>query len=349
MSRPLSLLDLTPIVAGASSAEAVKTSVDLAALADRLGYHRVWYAEHHNSPGLASGAPEIMIEHVASRTSRIRVGAGGVMLPNHAPLKIAETFRLLEALHPGRIDLGLGRAPGTDTITAFAMRRSAEAMSADDYPEQLAELFAFDDGTFPGDHPFRTIRPVPVDTQLPPVWLLGSSDFSARLAAQAGLGYAFAAHINGRGAVSALRDYRASFVPSERYPEPWAILTVSVTVGETAEHARELSLVNDLLLVRLRSGQLGTYPTLEEAKGYEFTAAERQLIASMPMRSLVGDAEEVYRQVNELAERSQADEVMITTFLPEPDDRRRAIVEMARMFEPREGWSPATAAAQVAT
>ena len=144
---------------------AVQTSVDLAVLADRLGYHRVWYAEHHNSPGLASGAPEIMIEHVASRTSRMRVGAGGVMLPNHAPLKIAETFRLLEALHPGRIDLGLGRAPGTDTITAFAMRRSAEAMSADDYPEQLAELIAFDDGAFPADHPFRTIRPVPVDTQ----------------------------------------------------------------------------------------------------------------------------------------------------------------------------------------
>jgi luciferase family oxidoreductase group 1 len=275
VSRPLSLLDLTPILAGSSSAQAVQTSVELAMLADRLGYHRVWYAEHHNSPGLASGAPEIMIEHVASRTSRIRVGAGGVMLPNHAPLKIAETFRLLEALHPGRIDLGLGRAPGTDTITAFAMRRSAEALTADDYPEQLAELLAFDDGTFPGDHPFRTIRPVPVDTRLPPVWLLGSSDFSARLAAQAGLGYAFAAHINGRGAVSALRDYRASFVPSERYPEPWAILTVSVTVGETAEHARELSLINDLLLVRLRSGQIRAYPTLEEAKAYSFTAAER--------------------------------------------------------------------------
>jgi luciferase family oxidoreductase group 1 len=221
------------------------------------------------------------------------------------------------------------------------MRRSAEALTADDYPEQLAELLAFDDATFPADHPYRTIRPIPVDTRLPPVWLLGSSDFSARLAAQAGLGYAFAAHINGRGAVSALRDYRASFTPSDRYPRPWAILTVSVTVGETPEHARELSLINDLLLVRLRSGQLGAYPTLEEAKAYPFTAAERQLIASMPMRSLVGDAEDVYRQVADLAERGEADEVMITTFLPEPADRRRAIVEMARMFEPAEGWSPA--------
>ncbi|MGH2615284.1 MAG: LLM class flavin-dependent oxidoreductase [Thermomicrobiales bacterium] len=349
MTRPLSLLDLTPIVAGSTAGEAVQTSVELAVLADRIGFHRVWYAEHHNSPGLASGAPEIMIEHIASRTSRLRVGAGGVMLPNHAPLKIAETFRLLEALHPGRIDLGLGRAPGTDTVTAFAMRRSAEALTADDYPEQLAELLAFDDGAFPADHPFRTIRPVPVDTRLPPVWLLGSSDFSGRLAAEAGLGFAFAAHINPRGAVPAMHDYRQSFAPSERYAQPWAILTVSVTVGETPEHARELSLINDLLLLRLRSGQLGAYPTLAEAKAYAFTAAERQMIASMPMRSIVGDAEGVYRQVTDLADRTEADEVMVTTFLPEPEDRRRMIAEMARMFDLEAGWSPAEAVEVVAS
>jgi luciferase family oxidoreductase group 1 len=341
VSRPISLLDLTPIVSGSNAGAAVQTSVELARLADQLGYHRVWYAEHHNSPGLASGSPEIMIEHIASRTSRLRVGAGGVMLPNHAPLKIAETFRLLEALHPGRIDLGLGRAPGTDTVTAFAMRRSAEALRADDYPEQLAELLAFDDGAFPADHPFRTIRPVPVDTKLPPVWLLGSSDFSAKLAANAGLGYAFAAHINGRGAVPAMLDYRASFVPSGRFPEPYAILTVSVTVGETPEHARELSLINDLLLLRLRSGQLGQYPTLEEARNYQFSAAERQMIESMPLRSFVGDPEEVHRQVSDLAERSRADELMLTTFLPEPEDRRRMVNEMARLFALEEGWSPA--------
>jgi luciferase family oxidoreductase group 1 len=348
VSRPLSLLDLTPIISGSTSGDAVRTSVELAELADRLGYHRVWYAEHHNSPGLASGAPEIMIEHVASRTSRIRVGAGGVMLPNHAPLKIAETFRLLEALHPGRIDLGLGRAPGTDTVTAFAMRRSAEALTADDYPEQLAELLAFDDGAFPADHPFRTIRPVPVDTMLPPLWLLGSSDFSAKLAARAGLGYAYAAHINPRGAVPAMLDYRQSFVPSARYPHPYAILTVSVTVGETPEHAQELSLVNQLLLLRLRTGQLGAYPTLEEAKQYRFSEAERQMIASMPMRSYVGDAEEVHRQVSDLAEQTRADEVMVTTFLPEPADRWRMISEMARLFDLQSGWSPAEPSAPIA-
>ena len=332
MIHHLSILDLSPVTAGSSSGQAVRDSVELAVLAERLGYHRVWYAEHHNSPGLASGTPELMIEHVASRTTEIRVGAGGVMLPNHAPLRVAEAFRLLEVLHPGRIDLGLGRAPGTDTVTAFAMRRSREALTGDDYPELLSELLAFDDGSFPGDHPFRTIRPVPVDAKLPPLWLLGSSDFSARLAAEVGLGFAFAAHINAAGAVPALRHYHDAFVPSPRYPEPWSILTVSVTVGETAEHARELALVNDLLLLRLRTGQLGRYPTLGEAKRYPFTAAERALIDAMPMRSLVGDAGEVHRQIADLASRSLADEVMVTTFLPEREDRRRMITDLAAAF-----------------
>ena len=344
---PLSLLDLTPIPAGSSTAAALRDAVALAQHADRLGYERVWYAEHHNSPGLASGAPEILIGHVAGQTAAIRVGAGGVMLPNHAPLKIAETFRLLETLHPGRIDLGLGRAPGTDTLTAFALRRSEAALVADNYPELLEELVAFDDAAFPADHPFQAIRPVPVDTKLPPLWLLGSSGFSARLAAETGLGFAFAAHINGRGAEVALRDYRQSFVPSVRYPAPRSILTVSVTVGETPEHAAELALVNDLLLLRLRTGQLGAYPSLEEATRYPFTPAERELIAAMPMRSLVGDVTAVHRQIVELVERTTADEVMVTTFLADPADRRRMLTELAAAFglEARPAATPAIAAA----
>jgi luciferase family oxidoreductase group 1 len=332
VTRPLSLLDLTPIASGSSPEQALRDSADLAALADRLGYHRLWYAEHHNTAGLASAAPEVMIGHIADLTTRIRVGSGGVMLPNHSPLKIAETFRLLEALHPGRIDLGLGRAPGTDTLTAFAMRRSREAMTAEDYPEQLAELIAYDDEAFPAGHPFAAIRAVPVDVALPPIWLLGSSAFSAKLAAQAGLGYAFAAHINAAGAVEALRDYRASFVPSARYPEPRSILTVSVTVGDTAEHARDLSAIDDLLLLRLRTGRHGRYPTLAEAKAYSFSPDERAMIAAMPMRSLVGTAAEVRAKIDDLAERSQADEVMVTTFLAELADRRRTIVDLADAF-----------------
>jgi luciferase family oxidoreductase group 1 len=344
VNRPLSILDLTPIIRGSSARKALIDSTKLAQLADQLGYARLWFAEHHNTAGLASGSPEVMIAHVAALTSRVKVGAGGIMLPNHAPLRIAEAFRLLEALHPGRIDLGLGRAPGTDTMTAFAMRRSREAMSADDYPAQLAELLAFDDAAFPGDHPFRAIRPVPVDTMLPPLWLLGSSDFSAQLAAHAGLGFAFAAHINARSAVSAMRAYRAEFVPSQRYPEPRSMMTVSVTIGETMEHAEELSLINDLLLVRLRTGQLGAHPTLEEAKRYDFSPAERDMIEAMGTRSLVGDVGSVKQQIDDLADLCQADEVMVTTFLPAYADRRRTIVELATAYELGQGTTPARAA-----
>jgi luciferase family oxidoreductase group 1 len=193
-----------------------------------------------------------LIAHIGAHTQHIRLGSGGVMLPNHAPLRIIEAFRLLEALHPGRIDLGLGRAPGTDTLTAFAMRRSREVttMTGGDYPEQLAELIAYDEDGFPPEHPFSKIKAVPADVRMPPLWLLGSSDFSAQLAASAGLGFAFAAHINRHGAVPAMRQYREQFVPSARLAEPYAILSAAVTVGETAEHARELSRINDLFLLR---------------------------------------------------------------------------------------------------
>ncbi len=341
MTRPLSILDLTPIAAGSSSRQALQDAVDLAVLADRLGFHRIWYAEHHNTEGLASAAPEILIAHIAAKTTHLRLGSGGVMLPNHAPLRIVETFRLLEALHPGRIDLGLGRAPGTDTVTAYAMRRSREALSGDDYPSQLAELLAFDDRTFPPDHPFREIAAVPFDVKLPPLWLLGSSDFSARLAAQAGLGFAFAAHISGAGAVPALRAYREAFTPSARWPEPRAILAVAVAVGEDAAHARELARVNDLFLLRLATGRRGSRPTREEAQRYQFTPAERALIDSLPMRYLAGDAAGVHDQIADLADQAGADEVMITTFLPDPDDRRRALTGLARAFGLAERPAPA--------
>jgi luciferase family oxidoreductase group 1 len=329
---PLSFLDLTPIESGSDAYQALGVSVELARIAEELGYTRIWYAEHHNTSGLASAAPEIMIAHIATQTDRIRLGSGGVMLPNHAPLKIIETFRLLEALHPGRIDLGLGRAPGTDTITAFAMRRSAEALTAEDYPQQLAELIAYDDEAFPAGHAFATIRAVPVDVRMPPLWLLGSSEFSGRLAAQRGLGFGFAAHISRALAIPTMRAYREQFVPSERYPAPHSILTVSVTIGDSAEHAADLSLVNELFLLRLRTGQLGRYPTLEEAKAYQFSDQERALIASMPLNFIAGTADQVHREVVDLAELCQADEVMITTTLPGAEDRRRTLTSMAEQF-----------------
>ena len=332
MTRPLSLLDLTPIERGSNAPAALSAATELAQLADRLGYHRLWYAEHHNTEGLASAAPEIMIAHIGAHTRHIRLGSGGVMLPNHSPLRIIEAFRLLEALHPGRIDLGLGRAPGTDTLTAYAMRRSRDAMTGDDYPNQLAELLAYDENSFPAEHPFSKIKAVPVGVKMPPLFLLGSSDFSAQLAAQVGLGYGFAAHFSAASAETSMRLYREQFSPSDSYPKPHAILTVSVTVGEDEAHARQLSKVNDLFRLRLRTGHLGQYPTLEEALSYEWSPAERALLDSMPLSSLVGDAASVRRQIDDFADRTGADEVMITTTLPNLTDRARALTGLAHEY-----------------
>ncbi|HRA46933.1 MAG TPA: LLM class flavin-dependent oxidoreductase, partial [Thermomicrobiales bacterium] len=312
-SRPLSFLDLTPIESGSTATAALAQSVALAQEAEALGFHRIWYAEHHNSAGMASSSPELMIAHVADRTNTIRLGSGGVMLPNHAPLKINETFRLLEVMHPGRVDLGLGRAPGTDTVTAFAMRRTPEALRADNYPELVTELLAFDDGTFNPDHPFRKITPVPADTPMPPIYLLGSSDFTANLAAHVGLGFGFAAHISRAMAIPAMLAYRNRFQPSRRYPQPYAILTVSVTIGETEAHAADLTLINRLFLLRLRTGQLGQFPTLAEARAYQFSESELALIESMPLNFIAGTAEQVAETVARLADATQADEIMITT------------------------------------
>ena len=196
MDFGLSVLDVSPVSSGSNGAQALRNTLELARLADQLGYERYWLAEHHNLPSIASSAPEIMIGHAANITERIRVGAGGIMLPNHAPLKVAETFRVLEALHPGRIDLGIGRAPGTDPVTATALRRSPDGLEAEDFPQRFGELLAFSGDGFPEDHPFRSVVAMPNHVRLPPIWLLGSSGYSARAAGQMGFGYAFAAHFS---------------------------------------------------------------------------------------------------------------------------------------------------------
>lgn len=329
MPVPISVLDLVQIEKGSSSAQALAQSVELAREAERFGYTRYWFAEHHNAIGLASGAPEIMIAHVANHTSTIRLGSGGVMLPNHAPLKIAEVFRLLEALHPGRIDLGLGRAPGTDQLTAFALRRSEQAMSGDDYPQLLAELLAFDTTGFPDDYPFRRIVATPSDVRLPPIWLLGSSGFSAQLAAQVGLGFSFASHINRPLAAQALRVYREQFTPSGTYAEPHAMLAVGAVVGETREHAEQLMRILQVGFSDLVAGRPYQMPTLEEALRQAPDPEELQRAQGFLSNWFVGDAATVMGQIQCLAEESQADEVMITTALPNRADRLRTIGEFA--------------------
>lgn len=332
MTLPLSVLDLSPVASGSTSPEALRNTIDLARLADRLGYTRFWLAEHHNMPGVASSAPEILIGHVASATTHIRVGSGGIMLPNHTPLKVVETFRVLEALHPGRIDLGIGRAPGTDHVTALALRRSREALGAADFPAQLAEVLAFSRDQFPDGHLFQTVTAVPNDVALPPIWLLGSSDFSALAAADQGMGFAFAHHINPEYAVPAMRAYREHFRPAAHLPEPRAILTVSVICADTDAEAEGLASSMDLAFLRLRSGRPGLLPSPAEARAYPYSAAERAQIQAYRPHRTVGSPETVERRLRTLADQTSADELMIMTMIHRHEDRLRSYELLAERF-----------------
>src|SRR3954471_3582397 len=255
MKRPdISVLDLAPIREGATAADAFRNSLDLARHAERWGYRRFWLAEHHNIPGIASAATAVVIGHVAGGTSRIRVGAGGVMLPNHAPLVIAEQFGTLASLYPGRIDLGLGRAPGGDRQTTHALRRNLDG-TEDDFPRDVAELQSY----FRPARPGQAVRAIPGEGLDVPIWLLGSSDFSARLAAELGLPFAFASHFAPDYLLPALELYRENFKPSERLAEPYAMVGVNVIAGDTDAQARRLftSLQQQFLnMVRGKPGQL---------------------------------------------------------------------------------------------
>ncbi len=328
----LSVLDVSPVATGSTSTEALRNTLDLAQLADKLGFTRYWLAEHHNTPLIASSAPEIMIGHVASLTRNIRVGSGGMMLPNHTPLKVAETFRVLEALHPGRVDLGIGRAPGTDPLTALALRRSREALGADDFPARLQDLLTFLDHGFPPNHPLERIRAMPDDVPMPEVWILGSSDFSAELSAQMGLRFAFAHHIVPWPAIAALRMYHAHFQPSEFLKQPEALIGVSVVCAETDERAEEIARPLALTLLRFRTGKMGRLPSIEEATNYPYSAEEQALIEQNRDRSIVGSPARVRDRLMALANASGVDEIMITTMTHEHADRRRSYELVAEAF-----------------
>lgn len=332
MTFPLSVLDLSPVATGSTASDAVRNTIDLARTADHLGYTRFWLAEHHNMPGIASSAPEILIGAVARETAHLRVGSGGIMLPNHAPLKVVETFRLLEALYPGRIDLGIGRAPGTDGMTALALRRSREAVGADDFPAQLGELLAFANDTVPEGHPFHSVRAVPVGVELPPLWLLGSSDYSAQVAAALGVGFAFARHISPDGAAQAMQVYREQFSPSEQLSQPYAILTVSAICAETDARADELAVSADLSFLRLRNGRPGLLPNPAEARAYPYTDAERMQVLASRARHLIGSPDTVYARVGELVEETRANEVMITTMVHGHAERVQSYTLLAQRF-----------------
>ena len=313
---PLSVLDLAPIVAGGDAATALRQSLDLARHVERLGYRRFWLAEHHNMAGIASAATAVVIGHVAAGTSTIRVGAGGIMLPNHSPLVIAEQFGTLESLHPGRIDLGLGRAPGTDPATAAALRRGV----SDDFPEDVVELLGYFEPAEKG----QRIRAVPGAGLRVPVWILGSSVFGAQLAAALGLPYAFASHFAPAQMMAAIEAYRSRFRPSARLERPYVMLGVNVFAAETEREARLLFSSVQQAFVNLRTGRPGRLGPPVEAYEDTLGPVERAILDDALACSFVGTPAAVREGLGAFVERTGADELMVVAQMYDHEARLRS-------------------------
>ncbi|HTV69896.1 MAG TPA: LLM class flavin-dependent oxidoreductase [Rhizobiaceae bacterium] len=320
----LSVLDLAPVPEGSDVGQALANSLDLAQHAERLGYRRYWLAEHHNMPGIASAATSVVIAHVAGGTRTIRVGAGGIMLPNHAPLVIAEQFGTLAALHPGRIDLGLGRAPGTDMATARALRRSLES-SVDSFPNDVVELIDY----FAPAEPAQRVRAVPGEGQDVEVWMLGSSTYGAQLAAMLGLPYAFASHFAPAELDHALDIYRSRFQPSERLAKPHVMLGLNVIAADTDEEARYLFSSLQQAFVNLRTGRPGKLPApiVDYVDTIEPTA--KAMLDHALREAVVGSAETVKRGVAAFIARTGADELMVTAQIHDHEKRKRSFEILA--------------------
>ncbi len=329
----LSILDLSVVGRGSTPGDALAASTRLAQEVERLGYRRMWVAEHHSMPGIASSAPAVLIAHLAASTTHLRLGSGGVMLPNHSPLVVAEQFGMLEALHPGRIDLGLGRAPGTDQVTAAALRRTTRLGDGNEFPELLGELLGYFDGTIPADHPFHRIRATPGLGDRPAIWLLGSSDYSARLAGRLGLPFSFAHHFAAGGTDAAVAAYRDAFQPSEVLAEPYLVLGTNVLCAPTEEEARYLAGPSRLAITRLRQGRPDVYPTPEEAAAHDFTPAEQAVVDGFARGHVVGTPDTVRQGLEALAARTGADELMVSTMAHGPEDRLRSVRLVAEAMD----------------
>lgn len=330
----LSVLDQAPISEGFTGADALRNSVDLAQLADALGYHRYWLAEHHGTPMLACASPEALIGPIASKTTGIRVGSGGVMLPHYSPLKVAETFSMLAALSPDRIDLAIGRAPGTDSTTTFALQRDRRQASPDDFPEQLAELLGYLAGTLPPQHPFARLSALPGGPERPDPWLLGSSPQSAIWAAEVGLPYAFADFINPQGADSA-RRYRETFTPSRWRRTAETIVAVWTVCADTDDEARRLAASSVMSFRLLQRGELIPVPPVEKALAFLDADGPRRQLPGLPMRTrrrVVGSPDTVKNGLEEIAREYEADELMIVTITFDHEARRRSYELIAGAF-----------------
>ena len=328
---PLSVLDVAPVSEGSTPADALRNSLDLAPMVERLGFNRHWVAEHHNMPGIASSAPAVLLAHIASVTSTIRVGSGGVMLPNHSPLVVAEQFGMLEALHPGRVDLGIGRAPGTDQLTAYALRRAHTA--TDEFPSQMVELSGYFDGEWPAEHPFSDIVATPGRGYRPALWMLGSSTYGAQAAGILGLPYSFAHHFASANTMAAVQAYREAFRVGGPIDAPYLMLGVSVVCAETDEHARWLAAPSELSFVRSRTGRRGRFPSPEEAAAYEYAPHERVLLDKRVGSQIVGAPVTVREDLMALMKETHADELIITTAVHTHADRVRSYELIANVVE----------------
>ncbi len=328
----LSVLDQSPVRSGGTPADAIHETLDLARAADRLGYHRYWLAEHHSTAGLAGSSPEVLIGQVAAVTSRIRVGSGGVMLTHYSPLKVAENFRVLETLFPGRIDLGIGRAPGSDQRTARALSHGPGALGIEHFPGQIADLIDFLHDRLPAGHPFAGVRAMPTGPTAPEVWLLGSSGDSAACAAHFGTAFSFAHFINDEGGAEIARAYREHFRPSPFLDAPLASVAVFVVCADTEAEAQRLARSRDLFLLRLRTGRPGPYPSVEEAEAHPYTPHEQAIVRHTHRRTVAGAPEQVRERLLALSSQYGANEMVVVTITHSPKARLRSYELLADVF-----------------
>jgi luciferase family oxidoreductase group 1 len=328
----LGVLDQSPVISGHTPAQAVRETVALAKAAERLGYSRYWLAEHHAIAALADPCPEILLARIAAATRHIRVGTGGVLLPYYSALKIAEVFRMLEALFPGRIDLGIGRAPGGDQLTAQALSRGHYTF-ADDFPEQVRDLVGLLDACLPAAHPFARVKAMPAGETSPEIWLLGSSDYSGGLAALLGLRFAFAHFITAQGGDAVMQAYKSEFMPSAREDAPHSLLCVFAICADTGAEAERLAKSIDLRRLHMALGVDAPVPTYAEAAARKFDEREAAYIRAQRARLVLGDPATVRARLLELAERYAADELMIITITGDYPSRRRSYELIADAFE----------------
>jgi len=328
----LSILDQSPIISGHAPAQAVAATLELAQAAEELGYHRYWLAEHHSLAALADPCPEILATRVAAATSRIRVGTGGVLLPYYSPFKIAEQFRMLEALYPGRIDLGIGRAPGGDPTTALAMGEGRYP-GAEQFPDQVQYLVAYLDDALPADHPFAKVKAQPGGDTAPEVWLLGSSDYSGALAAQLGLRFAFAHFISADGGDVVMRDYKRLFRPSPRESAPHSMLTVFAICADTAAEAGRRAAAIDLRRLNMDYGINSPVPSQQEAESRSYTEVEKARINHNRRRVVLGAPDAVKARLLELQAQFEADELQVITITGDYRTRLESYRLIAQAFD----------------